>query len=61
MKKTKQKVIVEQGRVMSNPKVPYEIIDVMIVDSEDEAKDKVKELRDIYGSWDAISISYFSL
>lgn len=61
MKTNRQKIVVEQGRAMSHPEVPHKVIDTMFVNSEDEAKEKVKELYNKYNDLDAISISYFSI
>ena len=58
---TRQKIIVEQGRAMGTPIVPYKVLHTEIVASLEDAKDRVKELQEEYKDTDALSINYFSL
>ena len=58
---TRQKIIVEQGRVMGTPQVPHKVLYTEIVASKENAKERVKELAEEYKDIDALSINYFSL
>lgn len=58
---TRQKIIVEQGRVMGTPQVPYKVLYTEVVASKENAKERVKELLEEYKDVDALSINYFSL
>ena len=58
---TRQKIIVEQGRIMGIPQVPYKVLYTEIVASKENAKERVKELLEEYRDVDALSINYFSL
>lgn len=58
---TRQKIIVEQGRVMGTPQVPHKVLYTEIVVSKENAKERVKELLEEYKDIDALSINYFSL
>lgn len=58
---TRHKIIVEQGRVMFEPFVPYKVLHTEIVASKEAAKEREKELREEYKDTDALSIVSFSL
>lgn len=58
---TKQKIMVEQGRVMGTPEVPFKVLYTEIVADAKAAKERVKELQEEYKDVDALSIHYFSL
>lgn len=58
---TRQKIIVEQGRVMGTPQVSHKVLYTEIVASKENAKERVKELLEEYKDIDALSINYFSL
>lgn len=58
---TRHKIIVEQGRAMGAPEVPYKILHTEIVPDKESAKVRVKELQEEYKDTDALSICYFSL
>ena len=58
---TRQKIIVEQGRVMGTPQVPHKVLYTEVVASKENAKERVKELLEEYRDVDALSINYFSL
>ena len=58
---TRQKIIVEQGRVMGSPLVEHKILFTEIVSDKDSAKNRVKELLEEYKGIDALSVHYFSL
>lgn len=58
---TRQKIIVEQGRVIGSPKVDYKVLYTEIVESNDKAKERVNELKNEYKDIDALSVHYFSL
>ena len=58
---TRQKVVVEQGRSMGNPYVPYKVLHTEVVADKEEAKKKVEELKKEYEGVDALSVNYFSL
>lgn len=58
---TRQKIIVEQGRAMFQPYVPYKVLHTEIVASKEDAIVREKELREEYKDVDALSINWFSL
>ena len=58
---TRQKVIVEQGRVMSNPKIEHKILYTEVVASKEIAKEKVNELKEKFKDTEGLSIVSFSL
>lgn len=58
---TKQKVVVEQGRSMGSPYVPYKVLYTEVVVDREEAKKRVEELKKEYEGVDALSVHYFSL
>lgn len=58
---TRQKVIVEQGRVMSNPKIEHKILYTEVVASKEMAKEKVNELKEKFKDTEGLSIVSFSL
>ena len=58
---TRQKVVVEQGRSMGNPYVPYKVLHTEVVADKEEAKKRVEELNKEYEGVDALSVNYFSL
>lgn len=58
---TRQKIIVEQGRSIMTPFVPYKILYTEIVSDLETAKKRVIELKEEYKDTDALSVSYFSL
>jgi len=58
---TRQKVMVEQGRVMGTPEVPFKVLHTEIVADAKAAKERVKELQEEYKDVDALSVHYFSL
>ncbi len=58
---TRQKVIVEQGRSMGSPYVPYKVLYTEVVADREEAKKRVEELKKEYEGVDALSVHYFSL
>lgn len=60
-KPTRQKIIVEQGRAMGTPVVPYKVLYTEIVASVENAKQRIQELKEEYKDVDALSIHYFSL
>ena len=57
---TKQKIIVEQGRIFGNP-IEYKVLYTEIVPDIDTAKIRAKELQEQYKETDALSVHYFSL
>lgn len=58
---TRQKVIVEQGRSMGSPYVPYKVLYTEVAADREEAKKRVEELKKEYEGVDALSVHYFSL
>lgn len=58
---TRQKVIVEQGKSMGSPYVPYKVLYTEVVADGEEAKKRVEELKKEYEGVDALSVHYFSL
>jgi len=58
---TRHKIIVEKGRVMGSPKVPYEVLYTEIVPDKETAKAREKELREEYKDIDTASVHFFSL
>ena len=58
---TRHKIIVEQGRTMGTPQVPYKVLYTEIVPDKETAKIREKELREEYKDTDALSIVSFSL
>lgn len=58
---TRQKVVVEQGRSMGSPYVPYKVLYTEVVADREEAKKRVEELKKEYEGVDALSVHYFSL
>lgn len=58
---TRQKVIVEQGKSMGSPYVPYKVLYTEVVADREEAKKRVEELKKEYEGVDALSVHYFSL
>lgn len=58
---TRQKVVVEQGRSMGNPYIPYKVLHTEVVADKEEAKKRVEELKKEYEGVDALSVNYFSL
>lgn len=57
----RQKLVVEQGRAMFEPHVPFKVLHTEIVASKEEAEVRLKELKEEYKDVDAVSINYFSL
>jgi hypothetical protein len=60
-KPIRQKIIVEQGRVLIGTPIPYKVLYTEIVESEEIAKIRVQELKEEYKDVEAVSINYFSL
>lgn len=58
---TRHKIIVEQGRIMGTPYVPYKVLYTEIVSDKETATIREKELREEYKDIDALSIVSFSL
>lgn len=58
---TRYKIIVEQGRTIRTPYVPYKVLYTEIVPDKETAKIREKELREEYKDTDALSIVSFSL
>lgn len=58
---TRQKVVVEQGRSMGSPYVPYKVLHTEVVADKEEAKKRAEELKKEYEGVDALSVHYFSL
>ena len=58
---TRQKIIIEQGRAMGTPIVEHKVLHTEIVASAEDAKVRIKELKEEYKETEALSISYFSL
>lgn len=58
---TRHKIIVEQGRAMGSPFVPYKVLHTEIAPDRESAKVRVEELRKEYEGTDALSLNYFSL
>ena len=58
---TRHKLIVEQGRTMGTPQVPYKVLYTEIVPDKETAKTREKELREEYKDVDALSVVSFSL
>ena len=56
-----QKIIVEQGRSMGTPYVPYKVLYTERVPNIEEAKKRVTELKEEYKNVDALSVHYFSV
>lgn len=60
-KPTRQKIVVEQGRSIMTPFVPYKVLYTEIVSDLETAKKRANELKEEYKDTDAVSIKYFSL
>ena len=60
-KPIRQKIIVEQGRVLIGEPLPYKILYTEIVESIEKAKQRVQELKEEYKDTEALSIHYFGL
>ena len=58
---TRQKIIVEQGRSMGTPFVPYKVLYTEVAPDLETAKKRVAELKEEYKETDALSVHYFSL
>lgn len=58
---TRHKIIVEQGRTIGTPQVPYKVLYTEIVPNKETAKIREKELREEYKDVDALSVVSFSL
>ena len=56
-----QKIIVEQGRSMGTPYVPYKVLYTEKGSNIEEAKKRVTELKEEYKDVDALSVHYFSV
>jgi hypothetical protein len=60
-KPIRQKIMVEQGRVLIGKPIPYKVLYTEIVESEEIAKIRVQELKEEYKDVEALSVNYFSL
>lgn len=60
-KPIRQKIIVAQCRVISEPQIPYKVLYTEIVESAEIAKIRVQELKEAYKDVEALSVDYFSL
>ena len=60
-KPTKQKLIVEQGRVLMGEPVEYKVLYTEVVLDKETAKKREKELKEEYKNIEAVSVHYFSL
>ena len=58
---TRQKMIVEQGRVLMGEPVEYKVLYTEIVSDAVTAKQREKELKEEYKDIEAVSVHYFSL
>lgn len=58
---TRYKIIIEQGRAMGTPHVPYKVLYTENVPDKETAKLREKDLREEYKDIDALSIVSFSL
>ena len=58
---TRQKMIVEQGRVLMGEPVEYKVLYTEIVPDVVTAKQREKELKEEYKDIEAVSVHYFSL
>lgn len=60
-KPIRQKIMVEQCRVIYEPQIPYKLLYTEVVENEEIAKIRVQELKEQYKDIEAVSINYFSL
>lgn len=60
-KPIRQKIVVEQGRVLIGESLPYKVLYTEIVESVEKAKQRVQELKEDYKNTEALSIHYFGL
>lgn len=60
-KSIRQKIMVEQCRVIYEPQIPYKLLYTEVVENEEIAKIRVQELKEQYKDIEAVSINYFSL
>lgn len=60
-KANRQKIIVEQGRVLIGEPLSYKILYTEIVENIEKAKQRVQELKEKYKDTEALSVHYFSL
>lgn len=58
---TKQKLIVEQGRVLMGEPVEYKVLYTEVVPDKETAKKREQELKEEYKDTEAVSVHYFSL
>lgn len=58
---TKQKLIVEQGRVLMGEPIPYKVLYTEVVPDKETAKKREQELKEEYKDTEAVSVHYFSL
>lgn len=58
---TKHKIVVTQGRVMSNPQIEYKVLYTEVVPDRDTSKVRVKELLEQYKEVDSVSVCAFSM
>ena len=60
-KPIRQKIVVEQGRVLIGELLPYKVLYTEIVENVEKAKQRVQELKEEYKDTEALSIHYFGL
>jgi len=60
-KPIRQKIVVEQGRVLIGEPLPYKVLYTEIVESVEKAKERIKELKEQYKDTEALSVHYFGL
>ena len=60
-KANRQKIIVEQGRILIGEPLSYKILYTEIVENIEKAKQRVQELKEKYKDTEALSVHYFSL
>ena len=60
-KPIRQKIVVEQGRVLIGEPLPYKVLYTEIVASVEKAKQRVQELKEEYKDTEALSVHYFGL
>lgn len=60
-KPIRQKIIVEQGRVLIGEPLPYKVLYTEIVENVEKAKQRVQELKEEYKDTEALSVHYFGL
>lgn len=60
-KPIRQKIVVEQGRVLIGEPLSYKVLYTEIAESVEKAKQRVQELKEEYKDIEALSVHYFGL